>query len=461
MSLPAFSNILGKEYAPYRLLNLPRLSSPLRGRRKFSPRQLKKLQAWYDTTDISSMLKSGGGAMTSGGSVALIADKSGNSAVNRLCLNGASGNYASFTALTAFGAGDFTVVWDGFVTSIASIQSLLGSDSNGFSLLVNTSGNPVTNKEGVGLNTPSTGVLSVLTRTVVTYTRSGTTGTYYLNGLAVGATITDNNNYSVGVGFIGAAAATGTPNKFSASVNRAVRVYPTALSAAAVLADSNGNLQVGITLNAAFSLFAKLNSSGVAATGQTITVNTSGDLGARISGERDLVQLTAANQPVWTLGAGMLFDGTNDYMKAAAFSLSQPETVYFVGQQVTWTATDNFFDGNGADSSVLEQNSTTPQLALRSSVGAAAANTGLAVATNAVMSAIFNGASSSLRVNRTIATTGNPGNTAANGYTLASRADGTRNGNIRANEIAIYSVAATTAQQNAFINYAMSKWRIS
>ena len=55
---------------------------------------------------------------------------------------------------------------------------------------------------GTADNTASSGTLTAGTTALVVYTRSGTTGTYYINGIAAGTT-TDSQDYPVAVTVIG------------------------------------------------------------------------------------------------------------------------------------------------------------------------------------------------------------------------------------------------------------------
>ena len=59
----------------------------------------------------------------------------------------------------------------------------------------------------------------------------------------------------------------------------------------------------------------------------------------------DLVQATETNKPTWNSN-GVLFDGVDNFMKAVAFTLIQPEFIYIVFKQVTWTSNARVFDGN-------------------------------------------------------------------------------------------------------------------
>jgi hypothetical protein len=173
---------------------------------------------------------------------------------------------------------------------------------------------------------------------------------------------------------------------------------------------------------------------------------------------RDITQGTAINRPLLTispLGNFVTFDGSNDYLKAASFTMVQPTTVYFVGSQVTWTNSATFVGGNVLISPRVAQSGTTPRLRLTADgfVNFTTANADLALGVNGVVTSVFNTTNSSQRVNRLTATTGNPGTGDANGVTLGAAGDGSANANITASEILIYSVAHDRNTQNRVIQY--------
>jgi hypothetical protein len=557
-----------------------------------------------------------------------VADRSGNSAVNGLVLPASTANYASFTALTAAGTGDFSVSAVVSTNAIGAGQAAIGSNDNGFALFINTSGKPQTALTSVANNTQSTATLVAFVKYTLAYVRSGTTGTYYVDGVAAGTT-TDARNYTVGVRYVGRTDS--APNFPFNGIIYSARVYSTALSAAEIAADAAGTVPSNCTLNLDFTLQAKLAASPITAvTGQSVTINTSAiALPARIMGARDLYQGVQANQPiylaysgskfgylngatgnyfstpdaaatqitedidirvhlamdawipsaaqsivskwtdtgnqrgyllkiqtqgklqlflstngsnfpdatssvatgvtnfaakwvratwvkasglttfytsddgstwtqlgttltlnantatfnstngvevgsdtagsnrlagkvfraqvyngiggtlvadfnpalftsgttftaatgeVWTRNAGAYignggeayFDGVNDYLKSAAFSLSQPESVYFTGSQVSWTSTDYVLDGGGTNGGAIVQTTSSPQLNLNAG-SSVAGNTGLVLGIRGVLAALFNGASSSLGVNALADTTGNANTGSMNGFTLGAR----------------------------------------
>jgi len=60
-----------------------------------SPRDLPGLALWLDSKDVSSLRNDAGAQPVTTDGIKLASDKSGNSSVNVLCLNGVEGNYVS------------------------------------------------------------------------------------------------------------------------------------------------------------------------------------------------------------------------------------------------------------------------------------------------------------------------------------------------------------------------------
>jgi hypothetical protein len=119
-----------------------------------------------------------------------------------------------------------------------------------------------------------------------------------------------------------------------------------------------------------------------------------------------LVQNTAGDRPLYNAAglagyATVTFDGVSDYLKTALFAVSQahPFTVYLVMRQISWTAADVFMDGNVNGSNGVRQFGTAPQILMRSGGVQGAPTAGPAIGTWAVLVAVFNGATSSLRIN--------------------------------------------------------------
>lgn len=400
------------------------------GAGEFSPTMLSNLAAWYDISDASSL------SINGSNQVQLVADKSGNSPVNAFCSSGAASN----TATTA--TKDIT----GNVTITADVRFADYTPSANHTLFSKLSGN-----DGIEALLLTTGVLRLRIGNGASVTNVDSTASVPTTDLAR-ATFALIWQDGVGATFTVNGAALGVAVAAAITLTNAATTATIGTSCAGVIY----RVQVGSVYDFNPASASKLATTVADGVSGTWAINTSGDLGARISGERDLVQMTAANRPVYTAASGgvpayITGDGSNDYMKAAPFSLSQPETVYFVGSQVTWTINDQLYDGNGLSNRMgLYQQTATPRLTQFAGADGASI-TSLAVATRAVLTSVFNGASSGLRSNRGAAATGNPGTDAGNGFVLFARADIANYANATASEILIYSAAHGTNTQNRVI----------
>ena len=146
-----------------------------------------------------------------------------------------------------------------------------------------------------------------------------------------------------------------------------------------------------------------------------------------------LLQAAGTNQPLWSAN-GILFDGVDNMMKCVAFPWNQPEFIYMVIKQVTWTNTRRIFDGNAVNSGVLAQSAVTPEI--KSYAGTwTAANNNLVVDTWSIVRILFNGLTSSTQVNETAKVEGNGGIGNMGGFTLGASGIGSLFGNIEVKEI--------------------------
>lgn len=427
-----------------------------------SPTAYAGLAAWYDISDAGSLGLSGTNTI-------LVGDKSGNSAENGLVLNGASGNYASvpdsapvkLTGDLDFRADVAPTSYTGASQRICAKRTGAGA-LTGYDFFIDSTGAlAFYNGSTIYLST-ATVAFSAFQRRWVRMTRQSSSGTIRFFTSTDGVTWTQ----------LGAdvAAATGALNDptnaleigsfnggsggfFTGTIYR-VRMF-SVIDGSTPVFDAN------------FTLAAKLATSFTESSvnGATVTINTSGATGARISGARDLYQGTVGSQPLYGLATRTLtFDGVDDFLKTAAFTLNQPTTVYFVGSQVTWTDNEYIFDGGTADTLILRQlanGGASPRVSLYAGNTACELDT-WAVGQKALISSVFNGASSSIRRNADTAVTGNPLTLSAGGFTLGSSASGSsRFSNFTVNEIAIYNTAHTAAQQAQFWQYAKRKWGIA
>ena len=172
----------------------------------------------------------------------------------------------------------------------------------------------------------------------------------------------------------------------------------------------------------------------------------------------DLLQATGSAQPLYSTN-GILFDGVNDFMKAVAFTLVQPEMVYIVFKQVTWTLNDRIYDGDGYLAMVISQAVSTP--ALNMHAGSSLNNTNLPVNTFGILRALYNGANSKLIINDTTPITGNVGTNNAGGFTIAKKGDSnSKFGNIEVKEIIIRKVADSATNETLIYQYLSDKYGI-
>jgi len=172
----------------------------------------------------------------------------------------------------------------------------------------------------------------------------------------------------------------------------------------------------------------------------------------------DLVQATETNKPTWNAN-GILFDGVDNFMKAAAFTLVQPEFIYIVFKQITWTGGEYIFDGNTASSGLLFQSGGTPNLI--ASGGTNSSKDDLTLDTYGIARVKFNGASSTFQINEETQITGNFGANNMGGFTLGARGDGAVGyGNIEVKEVIIRNVADSAQDEGTIYNYLADKYSI-
>jgi hypothetical protein len=187
--------------------------------------------------------------------------------------------------------------------------------------------------------------------------------------------------------------------------------------------------------------------------GQGITTVTGVSQWADQSGNaRHLKQATGAAQPALQADGSILFDGTDDYLKCDAFTLPQPVSVYMLGRQVTWTLGDVFFDGDVRDGMIVFQRTSSPTIAQYTGV-ITADNSDFTLNAYAVLSSIYNGASSSLQINSNAATTGVASATTPGGFTLGAGGNAASFANIQVKEVIVFQAAHTAAQRASVIGY--------
>jgi len=140
---------------------------------------------------------------------------------------------ASFSGVPAFGTGDFTVsAWIN-PSTLATVGIIAGGTSS-FSLRFQSNGTLNVGKVNVSDGTPSTGAVSAGKFSHVSYVKSGSTGTYYINGISSGTSSETGLDYSVAATLVGAFAAS-TTQVFSGTISGGL-IYNRAISASEVVA---------------------------------------------------------------------------------------------------------------------------------------------------------------------------------------------------------------------------------
>ena len=137
------------------------------------------------------------------------------------------------------------------------------------------------------------------------------------------------------------------------------------------------------------------------------------------------------------------FDGVNDILKDTSGNKAQGFHVFMVLNQISWTANDHVFsESTDVFNPALEQQTTSPQLAINGS--AASATGGATLGTWSLIGTYFSGTSSYVQVNGTKGTVGGgTPNDFSGGIALGGRGASVACSNVEFAEVAIYSSERT------------------
>lgn len=180
---------------------------------------------------------------------------------------------------------------------------------------------------------------------------------------------------------------------------------------------------------------------------------------------------SASTGETWTInGSGVIIgrsslfgDGVDDGLYSPQFSLSQPLSAYIVAQGITWTGSDLFLTGAVGNTMDFQQFGVSPEVIVYSSGADTATKVSFPLQTPGVLSGTFNGASSSIRLNRNapVTSAGNIGTVAPNGVTAL------KNGGVAVNaangllsEIAVCNVVHSTSERDSVYDNLKLKWRL-
>lgn len=170
---------------------------------------------------------------------------------------------------------------------------------------------------------------------------------------------------------------------------------------------------------------------------------------------RHLVQATGASQPT-LLGDGSLRFNGKTMKVTGGFTFAQPETVYLLVKQVSWTSGNILCDGLTNSRLLVAQGPSTP--ALRMYGGTFLGDSGNAAPLDqyVLVCGVYDSTNSVFRVNHSYIANGNAGVISAGGFTLGSAADGTLGAEFDVQEVALFAGAHDDETYGLMFDYFMS-----
>jgi hypothetical protein len=151
------------------------------------------------------------------------------------------------------------------------------------------------------------------------------------------------------------------------------------------------------------------------------------------------------------------FDGADDYLDVDFADLSQPNQYFIVFrlQSTNDSVVFTRFSSTSGGRNVLQIFNGNWRLFAGSSIDGSAAATG-----DYIHNALFDGASSKLRINGSLDVSGDPGSDGQGGLTLGARQDGDGNIQIDIGEVLIYPQDKTGVEAEAE-QYLSDKWGVT
>jgi len=182
----------------------------------------------------------------------------------------------------------------------------------------------------------------------------------------------------------------------------------------------------------------------------------------KLNSGRDLIQNTGVRQPKWFDTDGILFDGTNDFMRTVAFTWAQPEMIYMVFKQVTpYVGVRYIFDSDQYERGYVFTRSAPNGLAPGVRSTEPITNFQLPINTFGIMRVLFNGANSKFIINNNTPQTCTFGVYNMDGFTLAGVGpNGAGGANIQVKEIILRKVVDTTENETRIYNYLKNKYNL-
>jgi hypothetical protein len=170
-------------------------------------------------------------------------------------------------------------------------------------------------------------------------------------------------------------------------------------------------------------------------TGETWTINTDAAAGYKAQ----LIDSTS-----------IMFDGINDFMKTAAIAAqTQPYTLYLFCKRYTWVNNNGIIDGFTNGTGAIRDRTATPGLH-QFAGNNGSVNNGFPLQSFRIITAIFNGGTSSIKIDQTAAAvTSIAGTNNAGGLSVGANATETNFSPILVKEIVCYSGAQSAALQTS------------
>lgn len=181
---------------------------------------------------------------------------------------------------------------------------------------------------------------------------------------------------------------------------------------------------------------------------------------------RDSAQATSTKRPLYKTGRvnglpSLLFDGTDDYL-TVSFTFGQPEHLFLVAKRVTWVDDARVVSGFGSNLlGEVYSDGGSPQFSVYAGAGPIThAGTAWAVGSFELVEILFNGASSSARINADSATTGSAGTSSMAGLTLGGSGLGANCANVEIAEAFGYTAVKSGTPLASIQSYAQTKYAL-
>lgn len=176
------------------------------------------------------------------------------------------------------------------------------------------------------------------------------------------------------------------------------------------------------------------------------------------SNGRNLTQGTGGKEPIYKVGIQnnlpvVRFDGTNDFLASASFTLNQPTEIYAV--LIYRSAAINVVSIAGTGAAFLNYRTASTTISLFAGSTAPSATT--TPEAWHLYRALLNGASSDIDVDGAT-TTGNAGATNPGGITLGSNQAGAASAQVDIGEVVVYAASLALADRATLRTYLRSKW---